>query len=92
MLWVALKREIGMNLMLTQRLCPVRECGATVLMGEVDGRSMALDPTWIDVVVPDEKGKLALTRGLRPHAATCVDISGRAARAAKPGAHRNHAA
>lgn len=74
-----------MNLTLTQRFCPVRECGATVLVGQVDGRPMALDPTWIDVVVPDAEGKMALTRGLRPHAATCVDLSERAARAAKRG-------
>lgn len=81
-----------MNLTLTQRFCPVRECGATVLMGDVEGRPMALDPIWIDVVVPDAEGKLALTRGLRPHAATCVDLSGRAAQAAKPGARRGRVA
>jgi hypothetical protein len=62
---------------LTQRHCAVRECGAIVMIGEVDGRVMPLNPTWIDVVVATPEGGLTLTRGLQPHAATCVDISAR---------------
>jgi len=60
-----------------QRRCEVRECGATVLVAEVDGKAVALNPTLIDVAVPDEHGALHMVRGYQPHAVTCVDISAR---------------
>jgi hypothetical protein len=62
---------------LMQQRCAVRECGAMVVVGEVDGRPLALNPSWIDVAVPDGQGRLTLTRGLQPHGVTCVDTSER---------------
>lgn len=66
-----------MKPVLTQVRCSVRECGAMVLVADVEGRKMILNPTWVDVVVADAAGRLTLTRGLMPHGATCVDISTR---------------
>ena len=76
-----------MKPMLTQRRCSVRECGAIVLIGQVEGRPMQLNPNWVDVVVPNASGELVLTRGLQPHGATCVDISARAAHLVVPAAN-----
>jgi hypothetical protein len=73
-----------MKPVLTQKRCSVRECGATVVIGEVDGRPLALNPTWIDVVVANPDGQLTLTRGLQPHGVTCVDISERVAHRSQP--------
>ena len=42
-----------MKPVLTQVRCSVRECGAMVLVAEVEGRRVALDPTWREVVVVD---------------------------------------
>jgi len=67
-----------------QQRCPVHECGAVVFLADVNGRTLALNPAWVDVVVPDEQGRLRLTRGLLPHGTTCVDIAGRVRRAATP--------
>ena len=66
-----------MKPVLTPVRCSVRECGAMVLMAEVGGRQLTLNPSWVDVVVADAEGRLTLTRGLMPHGATCVDISAR---------------
>ncbi len=71
-----------MKPVLTQVRCSVRECGAIVLMAEVEGRQLALNPTWVDVVVACDAGQLRLARGLLPHGATCVDISARQTRPA----------
>ena len=57
--------------------CPVRACGAVVLMLPLDSGEMAVDPQPLEVVVamPDEPFRMAT--GYRPHWQTCVDVSTR---------------
>ncbi len=68
---------------LARTLCPVSACGATVILTEVAGERMALNPVVTTVAVPGEAGEFALMQGLQPHACTCVDIAARQAFRAK---------
>lgn len=68
---------------LARTLCPVPACGAAVILAEVAGERMALNPVVTTVAVPGEAGEFALVQGLQPHACTCVDIVARQAFRAK---------
>jgi hypothetical protein len=57
--------------------CPVRECGARVILAEIEGERVSLNPVWTSVAVPEADGGFTLVRGLQPHVQTCVDIAGR---------------
>jgi hypothetical protein len=57
--------------------CPVKECGARVILAEVGGEAISLDPVWIAVAIAGEGGAYRLVRGLQPHAYSCVDIAAR---------------
>ncbi len=59
------------------KTCGVRECGARVLMLDVEGRPFAVNPAGVQTVVPDQEGKMHLVEGYQPHVETCVDISAR---------------
>lgn len=59
--------------------CAVKECGARVIVAEMNGTSITLDPVWVAVAVPGEEGTMRWVRGLQPHAYTCVDIAARRA-------------
>jgi hypothetical protein len=57
--------------------CPIKECGARVIVAEIAGNRVSLNPVWTSVAVPEPEGGFLLVRGLQPHAQTCVDIAGR---------------
>jgi hypothetical protein len=57
--------------------CPIKECGARVILTEIDGARVSLNPVWTTVAVPRPEGGFTWVRGLQPHAQTCVDIAGR---------------
>lgn len=57
--------------------CPVKECGARVILAEIEGKKLSLNPVWTSVAVPELGGRFRLVRGLQPHVQTCVDIAGR---------------
>jgi hypothetical protein len=57
--------------------CPVKECGARVIVATINGEIVSLDPVWVAVAVPTEDGSVRWVRGLQPHASTCVDIARR---------------
>lgn len=59
------------------RPCEQPACGAQVLVLEVDGAPLAVDPVPLEVVLAETGGHYRLTQAYRPHRATCVDISGR---------------
>jgi len=59
--------------------CPIKECGARVIVARINGEDVSLDPVWVAVAVPAEDGKMRWVRGLQPHAYSCVDIAGRRA-------------
>ncbi len=61
------------------KTCHVRECGARVLILEVEGRPYAVNPAGMKIVVGDGAGNFRVVDGYQPHAITCVDISFRAA-------------
>jgi len=65
---------------LARTRCPVRECGATVLIARIDSREVHLDPVEVEVAVA-EADAVTLRRGYRLHAATCVNIAARQRRA-----------
>ena len=62
--------------------CPIKECGARVILTEIDGERVSLNPVWTSVAVPSPDGGFTLVRGLQLHAQSCVDIAGRRAAAA----------
>ena len=64
--------------------CPVEACGALVLIVQVDGRPFAVNPVKSEMVVTETEGAARLVSGYQPHRNTCVDISARPARAARP--------
>ena len=65
------------------KTCDVRECGARVLVVEVEGRPFVVNPAGAKTVVSDGAGKFRIVDGYHPHAFTWVDVSARrAARAA----------
>ena len=57
--------------------CQVKECGARVIVVEIAGEPVSLDPVWVAVALPGEDGRFRLVRGLQPHAYSCVDIGAR---------------
>ena len=57
--------------------CPVKECGARVIVAEIAGQPVSLDPVWVAVALPGENGSMRWVRGLQPHAYSCVDIAAR---------------
>ena len=59
------------------RPCRVEACGAKVIVADVGGRNLALNPVWTAIAVPAEGGRFAIVQGYQPHAYTCVDITGR---------------
>ena len=65
--------------------CSIKECGARVILTEIDGERVSLNPVWTSVAVPGPEGGFTLVRGLQPHVQTCVDIAGRRAAAASAG-------
>jgi len=69
-----------------RELCAVKECGATVLLLEVDGETVPVNPARMEVVAGDEAAGFHRVTGYQPHYMTCVDITARAARA--PGRRR----
>ena len=62
---------------LALRPCRVEACGANVIVADVGGRNLALDPVWTAIAVPTEDGRFTIVQGYQPHAYTCVDITGR---------------
>jgi len=63
--------------------CEIRECGAWVFVLPLEGGTVAVDPDPLEVIVRNEDGECWRVSGYQPHAATCVDISGRVARGGK---------
>lgn len=63
----------------TGALCRVKECGARVIVMDIGGQAVSLDPVWLAVALPAEDGSMRWVRGLQPHAYSCVDIAGRRA-------------
>ena len=58
--------------------CQVKECGARVYWVRVDDVRLAVDPTLVQVVVPEGGGGgFRLITGYRPHHLSCVDLEGR---------------
>jgi hypothetical protein len=55
----------------------VKECGARVILADVEGRLVSLNPVWMTVAVPQPDGGFVLVEGLQVHAETCVDIAAR---------------
>jgi hypothetical protein len=55
----------------------VKECGARVIVAEIEGERVSLNPVWTSVAVPEAGGRFTMVRGLQPHVQTCVDIAGR---------------
>ena len=59
------------------RPCPIRECGAVVLLVPVPDGELAVDPQPVEIAVAGGDGYYRLETGFRPHWTTCVDVSGR---------------
>ena len=57
--------------------CPIKECGAEVLLARVKGETILLNPSEVEVVVKGEDGAFSRVRGFLPHGMTCLDISQR---------------
>ncbi len=60
-----------------RKKCHVKECGTTVLILEVAGQPLAVNPVQLELVVADEAGRGRLMSGYQPHYHTCVDIAAR---------------
>ncbi len=63
--------------------CPVKACGAMVLIVKVDGRPVPVNPVETELVVTETEGEGRLVKGFQPHRSTCVDIGARPARVGK---------
>lgn len=59
------------------QLCPVKECGARVIMVDVEGRPFAVNPVRMELALPAGEGRFRVVTGYQPHDATCVDIQTR---------------
>ena len=57
--------------------CKVKECGAEVVVVEVEGALMSLNPVLMELVARKKEGGFELVTGYQPHWVTCVDVSGR---------------
>jgi len=63
--------------------CMIASCGAHVLVVEVDGKPVAVNPASVEVLV-EADGEYHKTTGYLPHTYTCVDISQRPGRGLLP--------
>lgn len=59
------------------RKCEVDSCGAMVLIVDVAGAAVPVNPTQTQLAVQQEGGAFHLVTGFQPHAYTCVDIAAR---------------
>ena len=57
--------------------CKIKECGSEVVLLEVDGHPVAVNPGEVEVVLADDQNKFRWATGYLPHANSCVDISAR---------------
>ena len=60
--------------------CKVRECGAEVILVELNGEQVELNPIKLQMVMEDPNGDLQWVKTYQPHGYTCVDISARLSR------------
>ena len=60
-----------------QQICPVRACGARIILVEIDGKPVALNPIQFEVVVEEGGSLFRRVKGFQPHAYTCLDLDAR---------------
>ena len=65
--------------------CPIRECGAVVLLVPLMQGELAVDPQPLEVAVPTAEGHYRVETGYRPHWMSCVDVSARRRHRLHPG-------
>lgn len=66
-----------MKLHMKLQKCQVDSCGAMVLVLDVEGTTLPVNPMQTQLAVQQDDGAFQLVTGFQPHAYTCVDIAAR---------------